>query len=132
MNGRVRSVNLRLDRPLMRCDMPHTNVIDTGTIVREEYTTHGLHLNSRGKMRLTYLIAESIHGGHVPSWDSSIPVFIHARASLFRLRSRAHMCLTYIKCSNLCSKSHGKIVDSLNSLNIFHKISENLETQVIN
>jgi hypothetical protein len=40
--------------------MSHINVTDTGTIVREEYTTHGLHLNSRGKMRLIHLISESI------------------------------------------------------------------------
>jgi hypothetical protein len=51
MNRRVGSVNLRTDRALMRCDMSHS-VIDTGTFVREEYTTHGLHLNSRCKMRL--------------------------------------------------------------------------------
>jgi hypothetical protein len=36
-------------------DMSHINVNDTGTSVREEYTIHGLHLNSRGKMRLTHL-----------------------------------------------------------------------------
>jgi hypothetical protein len=56
MNGRVRSMNLRLDRALMRCDMSQINVTDTGTIVRKEYITHGLHLNSRGKMRLTHLL----------------------------------------------------------------------------
>jgi len=63
--------------------MSHINVIETGSSVKEEYTTHGLHLNSRGKMRLTHLIAESIHGGHVPSRNSSIPVITHARASPF-------------------------------------------------
>jgi hypothetical protein len=41
--------------------------------------------------------------------------------SFFRLRSRAHRCLTYIEFSNLSSKGHGKIVDSLNLLNIFHQ-----------
>jgi hypothetical protein len=49
LNRRARSVNLRLDRALMVYDMSHINVTDTDTIVREEYTTHGLHLNSRGK-----------------------------------------------------------------------------------
>jgi hypothetical protein len=39
---------------------------------------------------------------------------------LFRLRSRAHSCLTYIECSNLSSKGHGKIVATLNSLNVSH------------
>jgi hypothetical protein len=37
------------------------------------------------------------------------------------LRLRAHSCLTYIECSNLTFKGHGKIVHSLNSLNIFHQ-----------
>jgi hypothetical protein len=44
MNRRVRSVSLQLDRALMRRDMSHINVIDMGTIVREEYTTHGLYV----------------------------------------------------------------------------------------
>jgi hypothetical protein len=83
MNGRVRSVNLRLDRALMNHDMSHSNVTETGTAVREECTTHGLHLNSRHKMRLTYLIAENIHGRSVPSRNSGIPVITHARASRF-------------------------------------------------
>jgi hypothetical protein len=60
MNGSARSVNMRLDRALMSHDISHINVIGTGTIVREEYTTHGLHLNYRGNMRLTHLTADSI------------------------------------------------------------------------
>jgi hypothetical protein len=84
MKGGVRSVNLQLDKTLMRHDMSHINVTDTGTIVREEYIlTHGLHLNSRGKVRFTHLIAESIHGGHVPSRNSGIHVITHARACPF-------------------------------------------------
>jgi hypothetical protein len=79
----VRNVNFQLDRALMGCDVSHINVIDTGTFVREEYTTHGLHLNSRGNMRLTHLIVEIIHSGHAPSRNSSIPVITHARASPF-------------------------------------------------
>jgi putative heme iron utilization protein len=39
--------------------MSHINVTDMGAIVREEYTTRGLH-NFRGKMKLTHLTAESI------------------------------------------------------------------------
>jgi hypothetical protein len=63
-----------------------------------------------------------VHGGHVPSRKSSIPVITHARSSpFFRLRSRVHMYLTYIKCSNLNTKGHGKNAYSLNSLNIFHE-----------
>jgi hypothetical protein len=83
MNGRVTSVNLQLYRGLMKHDMSHINVTvtDTGIIVREEYKTHGLHHNSRGRMRLTHFIAESICGGHVPSRNSIIPVITRARAS---------------------------------------------------
>jgi len=63
-------------------DMLHI-VTDTGAIVTEEYTTHGLHLNSRGKTKLTCLIVESTRGRHVPSRSSSIPVITHAIASPF-------------------------------------------------
>jgi len=63
--------------------MSHSNVIDTGTIVREEHTTHGLHLNSRGKMRLKHHIVESIRGGHVTSRNSSSSVITHATVSPF-------------------------------------------------
>jgi lipoate-protein ligase B len=60
--------------------MSHINVTDIGTIVREEYTMHGLHLNFRGAMKLTHLSAESICGGQVASRNSSIPVITHATA----------------------------------------------------
>jgi hypothetical protein len=63
--------------------MYHINVTDTTTIMTEEYTTHGLHLNSRGKMRLTHLTVESICGGHVPSMNSHIPVITQSTASPF-------------------------------------------------
>jgi hypothetical protein len=64
-------------------DMSHINVIDTGTIMREEYTTHGMHLNSGSKTRLTHFIVGSICGGCVPSRNSSIPVITCARACPF-------------------------------------------------
>jgi hypothetical protein len=63
-------------------DMAHINVIETASFVRDDYTTHDLHLNSRGKRRLMHLIAERISGGHVSS-VGSIPVITHARASPF-------------------------------------------------
>jgi hypothetical protein len=76
-------VNLQHDRTLMRHDMSHI-VIDTSTIVREEYTlTHCLHLNSRGKIRFTVPTVESTCGGHVPSRSGSIHVITHARAYPF-------------------------------------------------
>jgi hypothetical protein len=81
MNKRVRTMNLRLDRALMGRDMAHIGVTDTASLVRDNYTIHGLHLNSRGKRRLTHLTAERISGGYVSV--SSIPVITHARASPF-------------------------------------------------
>jgi hypothetical protein len=62
--------------------MAYIGVIDTASFVRDDYTAHGLHLNSQGKRRLTHLIAERIGGGHVSS-VRSIPVITHARASSF-------------------------------------------------
>jgi hypothetical protein len=63
-------------------DTVHIGVIDMASFVRDEYTAHGLLLNSLGKRRLTHLIAERISGGHVLS-VSSIPVITHARALPF-------------------------------------------------
>jgi hypothetical protein len=54
-NTRVRSMNLQLHRSLMKHDMSHIGVINTSSTMREDYTTHGLHLNSRGKKRFTQL-----------------------------------------------------------------------------
>jgi len=65
MNSKVRSVNLRLNRVLLGHGMSHLNVTDTTTIRREEYTTHGLHLNSRGKRKVMLLIPNKLDGGHV-------------------------------------------------------------------
>ena len=82
MNRKARSVNLRLDRALLGHGMSHIGVVDTMTIRRDEYTGHGLHLNSRGKRKLTHLIADRLDGGHV-SGVSSIPVINQVRASPF-------------------------------------------------
>jgi aminoglycoside phosphotransferase family enzyme len=46
MNRRFRDVNLQFDWALMEHDMSYTDVTDTAAIVREEYTTQSLHLNS--------------------------------------------------------------------------------------
>jgi hypothetical protein len=82
MDRKVRSMNLHLERALMGRGASHIGVTDTNCIVREDYTTHGLYLNSRGKMKLTLLIARSLGGDHV-SGISSIPVITHATASPF-------------------------------------------------
>jgi hypothetical protein len=81
-NRKVRNVNLRLDRALLGRGTSHIGVVDTMTIGRDEYTAHGLHLNSRDKRKLTHLIADKLVGGHV-SGVSSIPVITHVRASSF-------------------------------------------------
>ncbi|PNF16230.1 hypothetical protein B7P43_G15297, partial [Cryptotermes secundus] len=88
MNGRVRNMNPRLDGALMGHDMSHIGVIDTSSILREDYTMHGLHLSSRGKKRLTQLIAERVVGGRV-SGISSIPVITNARASPFCIKFKS-------------------------------------------
>jgi hypothetical protein len=62
--------------------MSHIGIIDTASVSRNEYTAHGLHFNSRGKRRLTHLIAERVSSGHATN-VSSIPVIVHARASPF-------------------------------------------------
>ena len=82
MNRTVKSVNLRLDRTLLGQRMSHVGVMDTTTLKRDEFTTHGLHLNWRGKRRLMLLIADGLDGGHTSS-VSSIPVITHARACPF-------------------------------------------------
>jgi hypothetical protein len=82
MNKKVRSVNVRLDRALLSNSLSHIGVIDTTTIVRKEYTNHGLYLNWRGKRKLMLLIAKKLGDDHVSS-ISSIPVITHARASPF-------------------------------------------------
>jgi hypothetical protein len=76
MNGRVRRVNLRRDWALTEHDMTHIGITDA-TFVRYDYTTHGLHLNSRGRRKLMHLIAETTSGGHA-SRVGSIPAIAHA------------------------------------------------------
>jgi hypothetical protein len=46
MNGRVRSMNLWLDQDLLRRDMCHIDGTDKSSVAREDYTTHGLRINS--------------------------------------------------------------------------------------
>lgn len=76
----VGRVNLQLDLSLLGGDRAHIDVIDTTSIVREEYTRHGLHLNSRGKGTLTRLIVENIRR---PNLCHKIPVVNGVRATAF-------------------------------------------------
>ena len=66
MNRKVRCVSLWLDLALLGHGTSHIGVVDTMTIGREEYTAHGLHLNSRGKRRLMLLIADRLDGFMCP------------------------------------------------------------------
>jgi len=72
MNRKLRTVNLRLDRALLGPGLPHVGFVGTTTIGREEYTAHGLHLNSRGKRRLTLLIADRLEGVMCRVWVVSL------------------------------------------------------------
>ena len=69
----MRSANLRLHRILHGCVKSHIRVTETTSYQREEFTTHGLRINSRGKMKLTLLVAKSLGDKNV-SATSSIPV----------------------------------------------------------
>jgi hypothetical protein len=82
-------MNLWLDQALTGCDMSDTGVTDTASFVREDYTSHGLHLNSRGKRKIINLTAERI-GGSLVINVSSIPVIIHNKASPFSPQNQKH------------------------------------------
>jgi hypothetical protein len=73
INRKVRSVNLRFHWALFGCGKCHIRVIETTSFQREELTTHSLHINSRGKKKLTLLIAKSLGDKNV-SDTSIIPV----------------------------------------------------------
>jgi len=79
--------------------MFHINVTDTGTTVREQYTTHDLH----SLLWEVYMVGMCQVGTVVFLLLSMLELL------LFWLRSRAHRCLTYIKCSNLSPKGHEKM-----------------------
>jgi hypothetical protein len=81
INRRVRRVNLRLDWAMMGRDMPHTAVTDTASIIRENYTSHGPHLNSCGKRTLESHCRK--YGDNPVISVSSITIFTLAVSSLF-------------------------------------------------
>jgi len=82
MQRRVRSLSLRLDRALLSPETSHIGLIDVSSIGRLGYTSHGLHLNSRGKRKLSKLIADRIKDEKVRK-SEKIPVVISARATPF-------------------------------------------------
>jgi hypothetical protein len=49
-----RITQLQLDRAMMGHDKAHIDIIDVAFFMRVDNMTHGLHLNFRGKRRLTH------------------------------------------------------------------------------
>ena len=74
--------DLTLGRVLLGCGKSHIGLIDTSSFLREDFTTHGLHLNSQRKRRLSFLTAKRLGDDNVPG-ISSIPIISNARASPF-------------------------------------------------
>ena len=75
-------MNLKFDRVLRGRGKSHIHVTDNMSF-QTEFTTHGLHLNYRGK-KLTLLIAKSFCDNNVLG-NSSIPVITSERSSSFFL-----------------------------------------------
>jgi hypothetical protein len=66
MNRTVRSVNLQIDRSMMRHVMSHINVTDTDTIVRETYLRHGLHIKKKRWSSEQEWILQTFHLHNIP------------------------------------------------------------------
>jgi hypothetical protein len=117
-------VNLRLHRTLYGCGKCHSRVIETTSFQREVFTTHGLHINSRGKKKLTLLTAKNSGDKNV-SGTSSIPVIPvqppPPPSPIFSLKAKAQTCLKIADCSYQDFINQDRIVDSSNSLQIFHQ-----------
>ena len=115
-------MNLRLHRTLYGCGKCHSRVIETTPFQREEFTTHGLHINSRGKKKLTLVSAKNSGDKNV-SGTSSIPVIPVQKAPspLFSLKAKAQRCLKCADCSYQEFINQDRIVDSSNSLQTFHQ-----------
>jgi len=71
-------VNVSLDQVLLGFGRSHVHIIDTTLFLWEKFTTHDLHLNARGKRKITAIvIAKSLCDNNV-SGIGSIPVITHA------------------------------------------------------
>jgi hypothetical protein len=53
-------VNVSLDQALLGRCKSHIHVIDVTSFQRDEFMTHGPHLNSRGQRKLTLLIPKRL------------------------------------------------------------------------
>lgn len=81
LNSSVRRVNLELERLLMSDMGSHIGLIPVDDICRWDYTRHGLHLNRKGKGKLSGLIASNLRGGTVT--NGKIPVVTGVRGMPF-------------------------------------------------
>jgi hypothetical protein len=57
-------MNLWLEQALIGSGGTHIGIINLDYFVRGDFMTHGLHLNSQGKRKLTHLIVERMGEGH--------------------------------------------------------------------
>jgi len=113
------NVNRRFDWILVGRCKSHIHVTDNMSF-QTEFTTHGLHLNSRGK-NLTFRIARSLGDNNV-SCISSIPVFTSERSSpIFSLEATAQRCLRHFYCNYLQFRNQDRTVGSSTSIQIFHQ-----------
>ena len=60
INWKLKSVNLKRDRAQLECGKSNICVVQTTSFQRDDFTTHGLRLNFRGKKKITRLIAKGI------------------------------------------------------------------------
>ena len=121
ISRKVRSVNLRLHRALYGCGKCHIHGIKYTSFQREDFTTHGLYINSRGKKMLTLLTVKSF-GDKNMSGASIIHVIpVKKSLPLFSLNAKAQRCLKCTDCSYQEFRNQDRIIDSSNSLKIFHQ-----------
>jgi hypothetical protein len=103
------------DQGILRCNVKLL-IIANVSIIREEYVMHGLHLNSKGKGKLTLLIAKRLSDDHMLG-IKRIPVITHARSSpFFSLKAKSQRCLRYIDSRYSDFRDQDRNIDSSNSL----------------
>lgn len=81
LNSSVGRVNLELERLLGSGMGSHIGVVPVKSIRRWDYTRHGLHLNRKGKGKLSGLIAKKLMGDTITC--GKIPVVISDRTAVF-------------------------------------------------
>lgn len=82
-------MKLKLDQTLLVCGKSRVHVIEITSFKREDFMTHGLHLNSWGEKKLTLLTAKTVGDKNV-SCTSSIPVITNETASPVLVSKQKH------------------------------------------